>query len=143
MPLLPVVTAHCLTLWRDVCFNPPKRMPAAAKTRVDLMFRAFSDPIRLRILHLVQQGELCVCDLVEILEVPQPTVSRHLSYLRKAGLVKAREEQSWNFYALMPARTTFHAKLLECLGTCFRDVPELASDMARARRVRARGACCS
>ena len=117
-------------------------MPSAAKTRVDLMFRAFSDPIRLRILHLVQGGELCVCDLVEILDSPQPTVSRHLSYLRKAGLVKVRQDQSWNFYTLMPARSAFHTKLLECLGTCFADVPELASDAARARRIRARGGCC-
>ena len=49
-------------------------MPAAAKTHVDLMFRAFSDPIRLRILSPVQPGELCVCDLVEILRLPQPTI---------------------------------------------------------------------
>jgi ArsR family transcriptional regulator len=118
-------------------------MPAAAKTRVDLMFRAFSDPIRLRILHLVQGGELCVCDLVEILEVPQPTVSRHLSYLRKAGLVKMRQAQSWNFYELVPARSAFHTKLLECLGTCFQDVPELAGDSKRAQRVRSRGVCCT
>ena len=117
-------------------------MPAAAKTPVDLMFRAFSDPIRLRILHLIQEGELCVCDLVEILRLPQPTVSRHLSYLRKAGLVNVRQQRSWNFYALAPGRSTFHKKLLECLGTCFRDVPELTSDVDRARRVRARGGCC-
>jgi len=117
-------------------------MPAAAKTPVDLMFRAFSDPIRLRILHLVQEGELCVCDLVEILRLPQPTVSRHLSYLRKAGLVDVRQERSWNFYALAPSRSPFHKKLLECLGTCFRDVPELAGDRERARQVRARGGDC-
>jgi ArsR family transcriptional regulator, arsenate/arsenite/antimonite-responsive transcriptional repressor len=65
-------------------------MPSAPKTTVDLMFRAFSDPFRLRILSLIQAGELCVCDLVEILELPQPTISRHLSYLRRAGLVKVR-----------------------------------------------------
>jgi ArsR family transcriptional regulator len=106
------------------------------------MFRAFSDPTRLRILSLIQGGELCVCDLVEILRLPQPTVSRHLSYLRKAGLVNVRQERSWNFYTLVPARKAFHKKLLECVGTCFRDVPELASDLERARRVRARGGCC-
>jgi ArsR family transcriptional regulator len=65
-------------------------MASPPRTRVDHMFRAFSDPIRLRILHLIADGELCVCDLVEILGLPQPTVSRHLSYLRKAGLVSAR-----------------------------------------------------
>ena len=54
---------------------------------VDFMFRAFSDRTRLRILHLLRGGELCVCDLVEVLGVPQPKASRHLAYLRKAGLV--------------------------------------------------------
>jgi ArsR family transcriptional regulator len=117
-------------------------MPSAPKTRVDLMFRAFSDPIRLRILHLVADGELCVCDLVEILELPQPTVSRHLSYLRRAGLVSTREERSWNFYRLTAARRVFHRKLLDCLGTCFNDVPELSADSRRARRLKGRGGCC-
>jgi ArsR family transcriptional regulator len=117
-------------------------MPSAAKTKVDLMFRAFSDPIRLRILTLVQPGELCVCDLVEILRVPQPTISRHLSYLRRAGLVMVRQDRSWNYYALTPARSGFHTKLLECLSTCFRDVPELATDATRARAVRKKGGCC-
>jgi ArsR family transcriptional regulator, arsenate/arsenite/antimonite-responsive transcriptional repressor len=106
------------------------------------MFRAFSDPIRLRILHLLQEGEWCVGDLVAVLRAPQPTVSRHLSYLRRAGLVKTRQQRSWNFYALAPARKTFHKKLLECLGACFRDVPELEADAERARHVRATGGCC-
>jgi ArsR family transcriptional regulator len=97
-------------------------MPSAPKTKVDLMFRAFSDPIRVRILSLIQPGELCVCDLVEILKVPQPTISRQLSYLRRAGLVKMRQERSWNYYELARARSGFHAKLLECLDSCFRDV---------------------
>jgi ArsR family transcriptional regulator len=88
-------------------------MPAPARNRVDLMFRAFADPIRLRILNVVQDGELCVCDLVGVLRLPQPTVSRHLSYLRKAGLVKVRQERSWNFYELAPARSTFHARMLD------------------------------
>ena len=117
-------------------------MPSAAKTHVDLMFRAFSDPIRLRILSLVQPGELCVCDLVEILRLPQPTISRHLSYLRRAGLVKVRQQRSWNYYELVPARSAFHTKLLECIGSCFRDVPEMAADAKRAQAVRKRGGCC-
>ena len=50
-------------------------MPAAAKNRVDLTFRAFADPIRLRILNLIRDGELCVCDLVEVLKLP-PDASR-------------------------------------------------------------------
>jgi ArsR family transcriptional regulator len=117
-------------------------MPAAAKNRVDLMFRAFADPIRLRILNLIQDGELCVCDLVDVLNLPQPTVSRHLSYLRRAGLVNVRQERSWNFYELAPARSTFHTKMLECLATCYSDVPEMTEDRTRSRKLGSRGGCC-
>ena len=117
-------------------------MPLAPKSKAEMMFRAFADPIRLRLLHLVRKQELCVGDLVEILQVPQPTVSRHLSYLRKAGLVQARDERSWNFYRLAPARTALHQRLVDCLGTCFTEVPELAADSKRARRVKQSGGCC-
>lgn len=118
-------------------------MPVRAKTKVDLMFRAFSDPIRLRILSLVQQGEMCVCDLVSVLRLPQPTISRHLSYLRRADLVTMRQERSWNYYALTPPRSAVHTKLLECLSTCARDIPKLANDSARAHAVRQSGGSCS
>jgi ArsR family transcriptional regulator, arsenate/arsenite/antimonite-responsive transcriptional repressor len=104
---------------------------AIASPRVDVMFRAFSDRTRLRILHLLRAGETCVCDLVDVLGVPQPKVSRHLAYLRKAGLVKARKQGLWSYYTLAPARNAFHGKLLECLGCCFGDVPELAADAER------------
>lgn len=117
-------------------------MPLAVKNRVDLIFRAFADPIRLRILNLIQDGELCVCDLVEVLKLPQPTVSRHLSYLRRAGLVRVRQEHSWNFYELAPARNAFHTKMLECLATCYTDVPEMAQDRARSKQLRMQGGCC-
>jgi ArsR family transcriptional regulator len=112
------------------------------RTAVDRMFKAFSDPLRLRILHLLRGGELCVCDLVDVLKVPQPTASRHLAYLRKAGLIIGRRERYWTFYSVAPARAAFHKKLLECLDTCFVDVPALGADKKRARSVRARGACC-
>lgn len=106
------------------------------------MFRAFSDPLRLRILHLLREGELCVGDLVRVLRVPQPTASRHLSYLRRAGLVVTRKDGLWIFYRLAPARAPFHAKLLECLGCCFADVPSVAADARRAARLRDKGGCC-
>jgi ArsR family transcriptional regulator, arsenate/arsenite/antimonite-responsive transcriptional repressor len=114
-------------------------MKTATTTRVDLMFRAFSDRTRLRILHLLRGGELCVCDLVGVLGVPQPKASRHLAYLRRAGLVIARKQGYWNYYRLAPARNTFHEKLLDCLACCFQDVPELATD---SKRLAARGTSC-
>ena len=101
-------------------------MAAATKTPVDLMFRAFSDPIRLRILALVQ-----------------PTISRHLAYLRRARLVSVRQESPWNYYALAPAKAAFHAKLLECLESCFRDVPQLTIDATRAKALRKQSGRCA
>jgi ArsR family transcriptional regulator len=117
----------------------------AAGNRVDVMFRAFSDRTRLRILHMLRGGELCVCDIVDVLGVPQPKASRHLAYLRKAGLVEARKEGLWSYYKLKPARNPFHAKLIECLGCCFADVPELAKDAKRLKsgKCNETGGCCS
>src|ERR1700728_4233307 len=105
--------------------------------RVDVMFRAFSDRTRLRILHMLLGGELCVCDIVDVLGVPQPKASRHLAYLRRAGLVEARKEGLWSYYKLKPGKNAFHTKLLEWLGCCFADVPELAKDAKHLKR-----ACC-
>jgi len=109
-------------------------MKTKAGNRVDLMFRAMSDKTRLRLLHLLRTGELCVCDLVDIVDLPQPKVSRHLAYLRKAGLVLTRKDGLWNYYKLAPARSVFHAKLLDCLGSCSGEVPELVNDAARLAR---------
>ena len=116
--------------------------PARTGNRVNLMFRAFSDRTRLRILHLLQEREMCVGDIVDVLRLPQPTVSRHLSYLRRARLVKARKDGLWVFYALASAETPFQQKLLDCLGACFGDVPEIARDAKRADRIRRSGGCC-
>lgn len=110
--------------------------------RIDKMFRAFADRTRLRILHLLQDGELCVSDLITILRVPQAKVSHHLNYLRRAGLVEVRKQGLWCFYRLRPAQTVFHRKLLECLGQCFVDVPGLAGDRERAAKIKASGGCC-
>jgi ArsR family transcriptional regulator len=109
---------------------------------VDLMFRAFSDRTRLRLLHLLRGGELCVCDLVAVLDMPQPKVSRHLAYLRRAQLVLVRKDGLWSHYRLAPAATLFHRKLLECLENCFQGVPELAGDAQLLKKIRQRKAAC-
>ncbi len=114
-----------------------------AKSAVNTMFRAFSDPTRLRILHLLLvEKEMCVGDLVAILRVPQPTASRHLSYLRRSGLVRTRKASLWTYYSLLPARNPFHRELLKCLKTCFQDVPDLSQDARRAKGLRKSGGCC-
>ena len=108
--------------------------------RVDVIFRAFSDRTRLRILHMLRPGELCVCHIVDVLGVPQPKASRHLAYLRKAGLVKARKQGQWSYYRLAPARGALHARLLDCLECCLVELPELAQDARRLKQVMG---CCS
>ena len=113
-----------------------------SRADVDQMFRAFSDRTRLRILHLLLGGELCVGDIVEVLRVPQPRASRHLAYLRNASLVEVRKAGLWSYYSLAEAETPFQEKLLECLSNCFGDVPEIRADQARAERVRKSGGCC-
>lgn len=106
------------------------------------MFRAFSDPTRLRILHLLLGGELCVGDLVKILGIPQPTASRHLAYLRRTGLVATRRNGLWNYYALQSAKSGFHKHLLKCLRECFTAVPEIAKDSSRCTAIKKAGGCC-
>jgi ArsR family transcriptional regulator len=115
---------------------------AASNINADLAFRAFSDRTRLRILHLLLDGELCVGDLVTILEIPQPTASRHLAYLRKSKLVTTRKRGAWTFYSLIPARTGFHKKLIACLSQCFTEVHEIAADTIKARKLKRSGGCC-
>ncbi len=109
---------------------------------VDLMFRAFSDRTRLRILCLVRKKEFCVGDIVDILQVPQPRISRHLAYLRKAGLARVRKSGLWCYYSLTPAQTAFHRKLLSGLRDCFSEVPQIQADLARAAEIKNFGGCC-
>lgn len=107
-------------------------MPLAPTDKVDLMFRAVADRTRLRILCLLKgKAEICVCDLMRVLDLPQAKVSRHLAYLRKAGLVVGRKQRQWMHYRLLPAKSAFHEKLLECLSCCAGEVPTLKGDQKR------------
>jgi ArsR family transcriptional regulator, arsenate/arsenite/antimonite-responsive transcriptional repressor len=105
----------------------------------DRLFRALSDKTRLRILNLLLGGEKCVCDLVGVLGCPQPTASRHLAYLRKAGLVTVRKEGVWCYYQLAPASSDFEAALRKCIECCA-ELPRLAKDLEKLKQQRA--SCC-
>lgn len=110
--------------------------------RLTSLLGAFAHPVRLRILNLLHDGDLCVGDLVTLLEVPQPTVSRHLGLLREAGLVVTRKDGLWVYCSLAEATSAFHAKLVECLGCCLQEAPELEDDLERARELASAGGCC-
>jgi ArsR family transcriptional regulator len=106
---------------------------------LDLLFRGFADPSRIRILNLLVAGELCVCDLVELLALPQSTVSRHLRYLHRAGLVEVSREWKFAHYRLADPNLPVHRTLLSCVRTCFRGINQLDRERARAEaKVRAR-----
>jgi len=114
----------------------------AATPTVRLLFRAFSDPIRLRILCLVRKRDICVGDLVKVLRVPQATASRHLTYLRRAKLVAARKDGLWVHYSLRPSASSLHRHLLACLEDCAEVLPEVVVDERRHAAIRRSGGCC-
>jgi ArsR family transcriptional regulator, arsenate/arsenite/antimonite-responsive transcriptional repressor len=115
----------------------------SAAPAVDKVFRAFSDRTRLRILHLLNSvGECCVGDIVHVLRIEQPAASRHLAYLRQARLVSVRRAKNWIYYSLAASSSPFHTKLLECLGCCFAEVPQLRADAKRAAGLKKAGSGC-
>ena len=96
------------------------------------MLKAFADPVRLRLLNLLSQDmEICVCHLHEALALPQPTVSRHLAYLRKHGLVIGRKEGLWVHYRLARSTSGLNRILLGCLDSCLGDPKIFAEDLIK------------
>ncbi len=106
------------------------------------LFKAFADETRVRILNLLAQDEQCVCELHETLELPQPTISRHLAYLRRMGLVTERKDGKWVIYSLAPAQGAVHASLLKCLRGCFDEVAVLKRDTTKRAKLKS-SRCCS
>ena len=100
-----------------------------------LLFKAFADPTRLRLLGLLSGREVCVCDLMAVLGAPQPKISRHLAYLRSAGLVVFRQEGKWRHYALAEPAGRVHARLTGCLSECFAELGDLKRDRARLIKI--------
>ena len=91
--------------------------------------KALSDPIRLRIILLLQaEGELCVCDLMAVLGLPQSTVSRHLAYLKRSCWVDIRREGVWMYYSLNRESCTICKELLQTLEQHAGNLPEAESD---------------
>ena len=108
--------------------------PETSLDSADLLFKACADQTRLRILNLLLVEELCVCDLVKALAMPQPKVSRHLAYLRRAELVVTRKKGLWVYYRLADATSELHQALIDCLGCCLGKIPMLAADSQRLGR---------
>ncbi len=103
-----------------------------------LLFAALSDRTRLRLLNLMDGREVCVCYFVEILGQSQPKISRHLAYLRKAGVVAARREGKWMHYKIVVPSHLGAARILRETLTALRVENSMQADLARFG-----SACCS
>jgi ArsR family transcriptional regulator len=98
------------------------------------LFKAFADPVRLRLLNLLADGEVCVCHLHEALDLPQSTVSRHLAYLRRRGLVVGRKDGLWVHYRLARPADALHRHLIGSLKECSGRIETLDQDRQRLDR---------
>ncbi|MFZ0515628.1 MAG: metalloregulator ArsR/SmtB family transcription factor [Acidobacteriaceae bacterium] len=101
-------------------------------------FQALGDTTRLRLLNLMGEQEICVCYLVEILGQSQPKISRHLAYLRRAGIVAARREGKWMHYRIVMPPETGAALVLRQTLAWLREDRKMQADHARLSK-----ACCS
>ena len=113
----------------------PSRSPTPS---LAVLFRTLADPTRLRLLNLIADREICVCYLVEILRMSQPKVSRHLAYLRRAGLVAWRRDGKWMHYRLAAPKDEIAANLLRETLRHLRQKPEMKRDVCRLG-----DACCA
>jgi ArsR family transcriptional regulator len=105
---------------------------------MEQFFHALGDKTRLRLLNLMSEHEVCVCYLVEILKTPQPKVSRHLAYLRNAGIVSARREGKWMHYRLVMPPHIGASRILRQTLDWLKEDSTMQTDRARLA-----SACCS
>ncbi|HVF92380.1 MAG TPA: metalloregulator ArsR/SmtB family transcription factor [Blastocatellia bacterium] len=107
------------------------------KFDLEMFFRALGDRTRLRLINLMSGGEVCVCFFVEVLGTNQPKISRHLAYLRRAGIVAARREGKWMHYRINTPANTYAAALLSDVQACLAQDKEMQRDRAGLLKV-----CC-
>jgi ArsR family transcriptional regulator len=108
-------------------------------TALETYFKALADGTRLRILGLLLTGEVCVCHIHESLRIPQPKASRHLAYLRKAGLVQVRRDGLWMHYRLADLPDPVLQALCGTLRHALTHLPAVQRD---ADRLQKRTGCC-
>jgi ArsR family transcriptional regulator len=113
-------------------------MPHHHLAVMERLFAGLADRTRLRLLNLMAEQEVCVCYFVEILDAPQPTISRHLAYLRRSGLVEARREGKWMHYRIFPPANRFVRQVLIDTLRWLSEDKEMQKDRERLSR-----ACCS
>ena len=104
----------------------------------ELFFRTLADRTRLRLLNLMRTDEVCVCFFVEILKTNQPKISRHLAYLRRAGIVEVRRQGQWMHYRVVEPADTDAARVLKDVMSWLANDQEMQRDRERLIKV-----CCA
>lgn len=113
-------------------------MPKQSGVPVEKLLRALSNRTRVRLMNLLSDQEVCVCYLVETLKMSQPKVSRHLAYLRRAGLVAARRQGKWMHYRMALPENPAAARLVQDIEALFAGDLQMQQDRSRFTR-----ACCA
>ena len=106
--------------------------------RIEVLFKALADRTRLRLLSLMGDDEICVCFLVEVLKTNQPKISRHLAYLRRAGVVSARREGKWMHYRIVTPADEHAARIFVEVRSWLASDPLLQRDRDRMNKI-----CCA
>jgi len=110
----------------------------AKTSQMELLFKALADRTRLRLLNLMGADEVCVCFFVEVLGTNQPKISRHLAYLRRAGVVGARRDGKWMHYRVVTPTEPHAAGVFKAVLEWLAEDREMRQDRARLERV-----CCA
>lgn len=111
---------------------------ATREYSIALLFKALADRTRLRLINLIGNDEVCVCFFVEVLKINQPKISRHLAYLRRAGVVSARREGKWIHYRIVEPPDPHAANIFREVRTWLANDPAMKGDRARLQRI-----CCA
>lgn len=105
---------------------------------IELLFKALADRTRLRLINLMGEDEVCVCFFVEVLKTNQPKISRHLAYLKRAGVVSARRDGKWIHYRIVEPPESHAANIFREVRTSLANDPSMQSDRARLQKI-----CCA
>ena len=111
---------------------------AKSDAQMELLFKALADRTRLRLLNLMASGEVCVCFFVEVLGTNQPKISRHLAYLRRAGVVASRREGKWMHYRVNTPENVHAARVFNEVMTWLGEDRDMQRDRARMQTL-----CCA
>ena len=129
-----------------------KHTGRSAIDALEQIFKALADTTRLRILALLANNEVCVCHIHDSLGLPQPTVSRHLAYLRRSGLVTARRDGVWMHYRVSRSLDPLLQRMVNSAVDVLQQLPASSQDRKQFRRsfgqlyvlgTPAGGACCA